>query len=209
VGAGGVRAGALSACLSVSVLLAAGIAGRAQTVPAAAPNPPPAPVAPQPKPLPGFVSPFEIIRTVRSAGFHPLSPPLREGTVYVLRATDYRGIPMHVVLDARTGAIRNATPMAAQAAYGGGGAYGMMPPAYGPRPYSAAPYGAPYGSPAGYDNSIPGNEVLEGSAVPPPQPAALSAIGRAPMAVQPALPLPRPRPAVLASKTPGSPENGA
>jgi hypothetical protein len=34
---------------------------------------------------------------------------MREGTSYVLRATDFRGIPMRVVLDARTGVIRDAT----------------------------------------------------------------------------------------------------
>ena len=48
------------------------------------------------------------MRTLRSAGFDPLAPPLREGTIYVARATDYRGILMRVVLDARTGAIRDA-----------------------------------------------------------------------------------------------------
>ena len=48
------------------------------------------------------------MRTLRSAGFDPLAPPLREGATYVARATDYRGILMRVVLDARTGAIRDA-----------------------------------------------------------------------------------------------------
>ena len=56
----------------------------------------------------GFVSSYEITRIARSAGFDPLAPPLREGTIYVLRATDYRGILMRVVIDARTGAIRDA-----------------------------------------------------------------------------------------------------
>jgi len=153
--------------------------------------------------MPGFVSPFEIMRTVRSAGFHPLSPPLREGTIYALRATDYRGIPMRVVLDARTGMIRNATPIAAQAAYG------TMPPPYPARPYAAAPYGGPYGSPAGYEVSVPGGEPDEEGAVPPPQPATASAIGHAPTAALPALPLPRPRPAVLASKTPDGAGKGS
>ncbi len=78
---------------------------RAQTAAEAAPVPH---IVPQP-PMIGFVSPYEIMRTVRSAGFHPVSRPLREGTSYVLRATDFRGIPMRVVLDARTGVIRDAT----------------------------------------------------------------------------------------------------
>jgi len=41
-----------------------------------------------------------------------MSRPLREGASYVLRATDFRGIPMRVVLDARTGVIRDATRIA-------------------------------------------------------------------------------------------------
>ena len=54
------------------------------------------------------MSSYEITRIARSAGFDPLAPPLREGTIYVLRATDYRGILMRVVIDAHTGAIRDA-----------------------------------------------------------------------------------------------------
>jgi hypothetical protein len=82
----------------------------AQTPAAAAPaaSTPPA-VPPPPKPATGFVSSYEIMRTVRSAGFHPVSRPLREGASYVLRATDFRGLQMRVVLDARTGVIRDAT----------------------------------------------------------------------------------------------------
>ena len=79
---------------------------QAQTPAEAAPAPR---IVPLPPPVIGFVSPYEIMRTVRSAGFHPVSRPLREGTSYVLRATDFRGIPMRVVLDARTGVIRDAT----------------------------------------------------------------------------------------------------
>jgi hypothetical protein len=79
---------------------------QAQTPAEAAPAPHPIPLPP---PVLGFVSPYEIMRTVRSAGFHPMSRPLREGASYVLRATDFRGIPMRVVLDARTGVIRDAT----------------------------------------------------------------------------------------------------
>ena len=80
--------------------------GRAQ-VPAQAAAPPPA-APPVTQPVTGFVSSYEITRIARSAGFDPLAPPLREGTIYVLRATDYRGILMRVVIDAHTGAIRDA-----------------------------------------------------------------------------------------------------
>jgi hypothetical protein len=84
-------------------------AAYAQTAAEAAPAASALPAVPPPKPETGFVSPYEIIRTVRSAGFHPVSRPLREGASYVLRATDFRGIPTRIVLDARTGVIRDAT----------------------------------------------------------------------------------------------------
>ena len=60
----------------------------------------------QPTPLPGFITSHEVTRIARSAGFEPVAPPLREGTTYVLRAMDFRGILMRVVVDARSGAIR-------------------------------------------------------------------------------------------------------
>ncbi|HEY1983389.1 MAG TPA: hypothetical protein VGH13_25175, partial [Xanthobacteraceae bacterium] len=93
-------------------------------------SPPPAPL-----PSPGFVSPYEIMRTARAAGFDPISPPLREGPTYVLRAYDFRGILMRVVVDARSGAIRDANrivrnlydPDAEDE-------IGMVPPPYGPPP---------------------------------------------------------------------------
>ena len=111
-------------------------------------------------PAPGFVSTYEIVRTLRSAGFDPLAPPLREGTIYVARATDYRGILMRVVLDARTGAIRDANRIVpGPGNFGGpyGGVYGERAYGpYGPGPYGpdpddeddAGPYGpGPYGGP--------------------------------------------------------------
>ncbi|MGA7433273.1 MAG: hypothetical protein WBW35_22805, partial [Xanthobacteraceae bacterium] len=60
-----------------------------------------------PLPSVGFVPPYEIARNVRRAGFEPLAPPMREGSTYVVRATDFRGILMRVVVDARSGAIRD------------------------------------------------------------------------------------------------------
>ncbi len=126
--------GALTASLGVSLVLltAAGAAAQA--------------VSSQPRPVTGFVSTYEIIRTVRSAGFDPLVPPLREGTSYVLRATDFRGILMRVVLDARTGAIRDVTRIV-PATSGP-----MLPPSYGPPPtYGSPSYGSPaeFGAPTG------------------------------------------------------------
>src|ERR1700683_550858 len=126
--------GALSASLGISLALLMTSGAAAQIS------------ASQPRPVTGFVSTFEIMRTVRSAGFDPLVPPLREGTTYVLRATDFRGILMRVVLDARTGAIRDVTRIVPATSVG------MMPPLHGgPPAYSSAPYGSPsdFGAPTG------------------------------------------------------------
>ena len=88
--------------------------------------------SPQPAPLRGFVPPYEILRTVRAAGFEPLAPPLREGTTYVVRAFDFRGVPMRVVVDARSGAIRDTNRIMS-----GPGLYGP----YAPGPYVETYYG--------------------------------------------------------------------
>ena len=172
----------------VCFVLAGAAVGHAQTPPPAAPPPPT-----QPKSITGFVPTYEIMRTVRAAGFKPLEPPLREGRTYVLRATDYRGILMHVVLDARTGAIRDVTRIV--------GPYGMMPPPevpgpygrppYAPPPAAAPPYGPPpYDGPAEYERPGPqfgsGARPRPGVAPPAREPAAAARAGLPP--------LPRPRP---------------
>jgi hypothetical protein len=145
------------------------------------------PPQPAPLPSPGFVSPYEIMRTARAAGFDPVSPPLREGTTYVLRAYDFRGILMRVVVDARSGAIRDANrivrdlydPDAEDE-------IGMMPP-YGPPPgYMPSAYGPPPAYGATLDASPSG--------APPAAHSAARATGLT------APPLPRPRPAELASR---------
>ena len=144
------RAGALSVSVSVSFLLLAAAGGHAQAPPQV------------PKPVTGFVPPFEIMRTVRSAGFDPLAPPLREGTTYVLRATDFRGILMRVVVDARTGAIRDVNRIVPGP--GTSGQLGMVPPPYGvPYRYDSPPYGAP----PEFDAPAPGLGPAEESAAPP------------------------------------------
>jgi hypothetical protein len=153
---------------------------------AAAPSraqvPAPPPVAPLvAQPVTGFVSSYEITRIARSAGFDPLAPPLREGTIYVLRATDYRGILMRVVIDARTGAIRDANRIVP-----GPGRYGQF--------YSSAP--SLY-DPAELDapTMVPSTAEMEPALARP-----LGSRG-ATRAVMPEIPpLPRPRPAQLASR---------
>jgi hypothetical protein len=141
-----VKAGVFgAAAFSFCVLLLTAAPAFAQTPPPAAPPPP----------LPGFVPPYEVTRIVRSAGFNPLAPPMREGTTYVLRATDYRGILMRVVVDARSGAIRAVNRIVPGPS--GYGPVGMMQGPYGaPPPYYRAPHGyygepPPYGMPPGYE----------------------------------------------------------
>jgi hypothetical protein len=196
--------------LALTFLVLAGAAGRAQVPPSpqAPPSPPQAQAAApqQLPPAPGFVSAYEITRTLRAAGFDPLAPPLREGTIYVARATDYRGILMRVVLDARTGAIRDANRiLPGPGRYGGaygedrygephGGSYGPGPD----EPYDSGPYGPqPYGAEAYGRVGI----------VRPPDGPPQDTDGPPPPVVHPAMstsamPLPRPRPPELAARKP-------
>ena len=62
--------------------------------------------------------PYEVTKIARAAGFSPLAPPMREGTNYVLRATDHRGILMRVVVDARSGAVRAVNRIVPAGPYG-------------------------------------------------------------------------------------------
>ena len=144
------RAGVFgTAALSCCLLLLTVFAGHAQSLP-------PPGAAP---PLPGFVPPYEIAKIVREAGYDPLTRPRREGSTYIVRATNHRGILMRVVVDARSGAIRAVNRIVpGPASYG---VMGMMPPPYGepydapigplpgppPPPYAAAPYGPLSGPP--------------------------------------------------------------
>jgi len=103
---------------------------------------------------------------------------LREGTIYVLRATDYRGILMRVVIDARTGAIRDANRIVP-----GPGRYGQFYSA--PSLYDPADLAEPV--------MVPSTAEMERPLVP--HGATRSALPEIP-------PLPRPRPAALASRKP-------
>jgi hypothetical protein len=189
-------------------------------------------------PMTGFVPPYEIVRTVRAAGFDPLAPPLREGTIYVLRATDFRGILMRVVVDARTGVIRDANRIVpAPGLYGPSGypagSYG--PGSYGPRGYGPAGYGygpeieaGPYGPGTSRPPGIAPVSEGEASAdaIPPPSEIPASRIGTPtalpseadllgeppqPQSVLAVIgpPLPRPRPATLVAAKPSQDPSAA
>ena len=165
----------------------------AQSPPIASPS------SPQSAPLRGFVPPYEILRTVRAAGFDPLAPPLRQGTSYVVRAIDFRGVAMRVVVDARSGAIRDANRIVS-----GPGLYGPYapgpypPPLYGrfgpPRYLAPADEIAAYGRPPYVGASeVPLSDQDEPRSLAP----ARSQYSTAASFVPSLVPLPRPRPAGL------------
>jgi hypothetical protein len=171
---GVLTAGALGAIIALSVVTAA-----------TAQSPPTLP------PLPGFVGPYEISRIVRSAGFDPLAPPLREGATYVVRAVDFRGTLMRVVVDGRSGAIRAVNRIVAASEV-----YGPMetpPPPYGPPPSYAEP--PPELVPPGL---VP-FEQSAGPGLPPPAPSITALPGPRPV-VSGFPPPPRPRPPEFASR---------
>jgi hypothetical protein len=190
------RTGLISAAGSMALPLFAAI-GYAQT-PAT-----PLPVAALPRPVTGFVSSYAILRTAHAAGFEPLAPPLRDGTIYVLRATDFRGILMRVVLDARTGAIRDVTRIVPADADEYETPYGEPPyasPPYVPSPYEPPSYDPPayeaYGAPDEYDAPAPEMAPPSGGLPAAPtmrRPAASVHLSSPP-------PLPRPRPAELVTQ---------
>ena len=136
-------------------------------------------------PLPGFVPPFEISRIVRSAGFDPLAPPLREGATYVVRAVDFRGTLMRVVVDGRSGAIRAVNRIVAASEV------------YGPMEMLPPPSNAGLPPPFPTRGMMPFRESAVPDLPPPPSPAPLFA-GRPVTSAFP--PLPRSRPAELASR---------
>lgn len=140
----------------------------------------PAPPTQAVQPVTGFVSAYEIAKIARRAGFQPLAPPLREGTSYVLRATDFRGALMRLVVDARSGAIRDVSHIVP-----GPGRYGQ---------YVSMP--SPYDGTEFDPLSMPPSET---TAVSAPLHATLPhGVTHSVLPASP--PLPRPRPAALISQ---------
>jgi hypothetical protein len=205
------RVGVLPVCCALACLPLAA-PGHAQAPPPASP-----PAAQSSQPVIGFVSPYEITKIAVSAGFDPLAPPLREGTTYVLRATDYRGILMRVVIDARTGAIRDANRIVPGP--GRYGQYGMMspydpadfdepdlePPMLGP-PSGRAPPSSAYAPPPGF--APPGHAgAIASPPLPRPRPAALKPIGSEVSTATPPPPAPQAAPATARKPAPVEPLN--
>ncbi|HET7680568.1 MAG TPA: hypothetical protein VFK79_10585 [Xanthobacteraceae bacterium] len=75
-----------------------------------------------------LLPPYEITTSVRSMGLEPISPPVRRGARYVLRAIDRRGAEVAVAADALSGRVLFVRPVG----YGRGPvvAERFHPPAY-------------------------------------------------------------------------------
>jgi len=129
----------------------------------------PAPRAAQPQP--NALPPAEIVASVRSAGFDPLSRPVRRGSMYVVFARDRYLMDVQVKIDARSGRVLSATRLAGTA-YGGPGYE-----AYDRRRYEPAP--------------VPPGEIPSLAPRRPPGPVAIEGGRRS--TERPA-PLPRARP---------------
>jgi len=87
--------------------------------------------------IPGMLPASEVGIVVRSAGFVPISPAMRRGESYVLRAMAPDGREMRVIVGARSGEIVSASPVMAAAPTGERlGPYERMdgPPGYVPPP---------------------------------------------------------------------------
>jgi hypothetical protein len=62
--------------------------------------------------IPALLPAHEISTIIRSAGFAPISPAMRRGDFYVLRATNRSGQEVRVIVNARHGEIVSAVPVA-------------------------------------------------------------------------------------------------
>jgi hypothetical protein len=171
-----------------------------------------APAAAQyaPRPMaPVGLAPGDVFDMVRDMGLDPLGPPVRNGRVWIQRATDYYGQPLRVVVDAdRAQVIALESIETGPAVYRGRYAARGGPYAYGPRSY-------PYVMPDDEDFAPPRRAMtMRGQpqaavppALPPPglPPAGVSKQKSA--AVTPGrLPVPRKRPASAPQETAGSVE---
>jgi hypothetical protein len=114
--------------------MAWGIAGLVLVMPVrieAQPVAPPDDAAPTARPAApqagGALPPAEIVASVRSAGFDPLSRPLQRGAVYMLFAVDRYFMDVRLTVDARSGRVLAATRLAG-ASHGGPGYEGRLAP---------------------------------------------------------------------------------
>ena len=138
--------------------------------------------------IPGL-PPFEILGILRSSGLRPLSPPIRRGRFYVVRAMVLGGDDVRVLVDAGSGRILSVAPIY-DVPPGYGAAYGPEP-GYAPGPWYRRPAPYYYYSP---QERLANESMLEAGSNPTPaarmKPPVMSSA-----ALAPRTPLPRPRPA--------------
>ncbi|MBI4275584.1 MAG: hypothetical protein HY659_12885 [Rhizobiales bacterium] len=176
--------------------------------------------------------PYEIITIIRSLGFNPIGRPVRQGPAYVLHAVDRYDREIRVVVDARSGRVQSTVPVIPAGAWRQGPGPGAWREG---RPYSRDPSFDPrdsyYGRPplpggtyedADEERSLPppGTDprvirapqgVDRQGALPPPPPPPRAgtpsdpSIARSVATPPTRTPVPRPRPAALAS-TSATPE---
>jgi hypothetical protein len=140
---------------------------------------------------PGFAGlpPYEIVALVRSAGLDPVSRPVRQGPVYVLRALSPAGQEVRVVVDARMGRIVKVAAVAPTDP--GAFAPPESIPSARPVPDTNAPGSRIATMPPGSDDDF--EPVRPGAPAVVPRPPARTA------AKPPPLPRPRPKEAVIAA----------
>ncbi|MET0879351.1 MAG: hypothetical protein ABWY14_19630 [Tardiphaga sp.] len=165
--------------------------------------------------IPGMLPASEVAAVVRSAGFVPISPAMRRGNSYVLRASAPDGREVRVIVGARNGEIVSASPVVAAAPAGERLGPAAPIPNVPPRAARAAvPEAREYGPPPSAEPPmIMGEERGEHGLLPPPPdrfPPRAVAPAEKPAAARPAsvkraaaTPLPKPKPATEAAPPTG------
>jgi hypothetical protein len=146
--------------------------------------------------FPGFAGlpPHEVLALVRSAGFDPVSRPVRQGPVYVLRALSPADQEVRVVVDARMGRIVKV------AAVDPADPGAFAPPAAIPQgrmvPGSNAPGSTTLSAPPRAHAAPTIDDARPGLSDPPPKPSVRANAKPAPA------PVPRPRPKEVTAAEP-------
>lgn len=112
---------------------------------------------------------FEVASLVRSMDLTPVSPPRAAGDYYIVRALDWRGVPVRVVVDGRYRRVQEPGPVFA-GRWSRRGRFGAVAPYYGERnppspPRSVRSY-QPSASPAARQRSA----AIDPEALPLPRP---------------------------------------
>jgi hypothetical protein len=162
---------------------------------------------------PSLLPPQEVYAILRDNGFSPLGVPTQRGLVYTVAVIDRNGEDGRLVIDARNGRIIRFTPAQGygQEGYGQGYGYGYGRGPYGQRPYDPGfhdrglydhgfhDHGFPMERMSGYgpDAALPPPTVIRGTPRPP---------ASIPQAASRAIPLPAPKPAMVATSPEATPQ---